>query len=210
MISDKKVREPKQNRSILMKEKILDAAMRLICEKGFFETTTNEIAKEARISIGSLYSYFADKDSILMELLERHHKHFSVVFESLETEENRALFERDRREWLKWLVCILVELHTSTREFGRELNALYYVKPEVAAIMDARNKKIRESVLDNMKEKQAGMKLDDLQAASVVVTDMVSALVDRIVFKQISSNKENILQTGVEMIYRGCMEGTKR
>ena len=71
MDNEKTVRQPKQKRSIQMKEKILSAAMQLICDMGFFETTTNEIAKAAGISIGSLYSYFSDKDTILAELLER-------------------------------------------------------------------------------------------------------------------------------------------
>ena len=47
MDNEKTVRQPKQKRSIQMKEKILSAAMQLICDMGFFETTTNEIAKAA-------------------------------------------------------------------------------------------------------------------------------------------------------------------
>lgn len=188
-----------------MKEKILGAAMASICKNGFFNTTTNEIAKRAGISIGSLYSYFKDKDAILMELLKKHHQHFSVVFESLETEENRGMFERDRREWLLWLVHTLVDLHASAKAFAKELNALYYAKPEVAAVVDARRRTIQEAVYENMREKRDGVKLDDLKAASVVVTDMVAALVDRIVFKQAPTSAESILQAGVEIIYRGCM-----
>ena len=38
MDNEKTVRQPKQKRSIQMKEKILSAAMQLICDKGFFET----------------------------------------------------------------------------------------------------------------------------------------------------------------------------
>ena len=205
MTADNKVRQPKQKRSIQMKEKILDAALQQIGEKGFFETSTNAIARQAGISHGSRYSYFKDNDAILLELLHRHHQRFSIVFESLDTEENRRLFEHDRRAWLRWLVCALVDLNTSTGAFAKELNALYYQKPEVAAVMDARRKTVQAAVLENMKEKNGGIKSDDLEAASVVVTDMVAALVDRIAFKHSAASRESILQTGVEIIYRGCM-----
>lgn len=50
----------------------MDAAARVFAEKGFSGGTTNHIALRAGVSIGSLYQYFPNKDSILVGLLERH------------------------------------------------------------------------------------------------------------------------------------------
>ena len=122
MDNEKTVRQPKQKRSIQMKEKILSAAMQLICDMGFFETTTNEIAKAAGISIGSLYSYFSDKDTILAELLERHHQHFMSVFEVLSTEMNVQLYSENLHEWLRRLVMKLIDLHLTVKDFNRALS----------------------------------------------------------------------------------------
>lgn len=58
------VRKPVQKRSIEKKQKILDAGFALFCEKGFYKTNTIEIAKNAGVSIGALYSYFKDKKQI--------------------------------------------------------------------------------------------------------------------------------------------------
>ena len=71
MEAEKAVRKPRQKRSIETKEKIVSAAYQLFCEKGYYNTTTNEIAQVANVSIGSLYSYFKDKDTIFLEILER-------------------------------------------------------------------------------------------------------------------------------------------
>ncbi len=52
-------------------EHILLEAGRLFTEQGFRGTTTREIAEAAGLRQGSLYHYFARKDDILAELLDR-------------------------------------------------------------------------------------------------------------------------------------------
>ena len=204
MDNEKTVRQPKQKRSIQMKEKILSAAMQLICDKGFFETNTNEIAKAAGISIGSLYSYFSDKDTILAELLERHHQHFMSVFEVLSTEMNVQLYSENLHEWLRRLVMKLIDLHLSVKDFNRALSELYYAKPEVAAILDSHEEEIRRAVLELLRENVSRVQADDLEAASVVIVDFINALVDRAVFKSTSIENERILDVGTDMLYMAC------
>lgn len=65
-------RKPRQVRSELTRDRILDAAAHVFAEYGYAAGTTNRIAERARLSIGSLYQYFPNKDSILAELLLRH------------------------------------------------------------------------------------------------------------------------------------------
>lgn len=65
-------REPRQVRAELTRERILTAAAHIFAEHGYAAGTTNRIAEQARISIGSLYQYFPNKDAILVELLIRH------------------------------------------------------------------------------------------------------------------------------------------
>ena len=47
------------------RRQIAEAAVRLFIEKGFHKTTTRQIARAAKISIGSLYEYFTCKEDIL-------------------------------------------------------------------------------------------------------------------------------------------------
>ncbi len=65
-------RKPRQVRAELTRERILAAAAHVFIEHGYAAGTTNRIAEHARISIGSLYQYFPNKDAILAELLIRH------------------------------------------------------------------------------------------------------------------------------------------
>jgi len=65
-------RRPRQARSRLTVEAILDAAARVFERHGYAAGTTNRIAERAGISIGSLYQYYPNKDAILVALVERH------------------------------------------------------------------------------------------------------------------------------------------
>ena len=63
---------PSQERSQRTVERILDAAARVFHEQGYSAATTNDIADEADVSIGSLYQYFPNKDALLVALTKRH------------------------------------------------------------------------------------------------------------------------------------------
>ena len=51
------------------RNKILDAAIRVIGEKGFSRSTIKEIGKQAGVSPGLLYYYFKDKRALFLALL---------------------------------------------------------------------------------------------------------------------------------------------
>lgn len=65
-------KQPKQQRSAATRERIVEAAARVFAEHGYAAGTTNRIAAEAGLSVGSLYQYFPNKDAILVELVRRH------------------------------------------------------------------------------------------------------------------------------------------
>ncbi|MFE3445282.1 TetR/AcrR family transcriptional regulator [Nocardia sp. NPDC059180] len=64
-------RRPSQERAKATREHILDTAARLFGERGIANTSTNRIATEAGLSIGTVYRYFSDRTVIVEELLGR-------------------------------------------------------------------------------------------------------------------------------------------
>jgi AcrR family transcriptional regulator len=65
-------KRPRQERSRLTVEAILDAAAHVFERHGYAAGTTNRIAQRAGISIGSLYQYYPNKDAVLVALVDRH------------------------------------------------------------------------------------------------------------------------------------------
>ncbi|WP_242949545.1 TetR/AcrR family transcriptional regulator [Clostridium pasteurianum] len=66
----KGIRIPVQKRSIEKRKKIIDTATKIFNDKGYLNTTTAEIAKEAGLATGSVYAYFKDKKDIFVEVLK--------------------------------------------------------------------------------------------------------------------------------------------
>ena len=63
-------RMPRQKRSRLLFDKILATAKTLFEQEGYAYVTTNRIAEKANISIGSLYQYFKNSESIALAVYE--------------------------------------------------------------------------------------------------------------------------------------------
>jgi AcrR family transcriptional regulator len=71
--SRRPARKPSQRRAVETVEVILEAAARILERDGMGRSFgTNRIAREAGVSIGSLYEYFEGKDAVLRALMERH------------------------------------------------------------------------------------------------------------------------------------------
>lgn len=64
-------RNPRQARALFKVELMLEAAMRIIDRSDIDSLTTNAVAAEAGVSIGTLYQYFKDKQAILQALVQR-------------------------------------------------------------------------------------------------------------------------------------------
>ena len=76
------------------RNQILEAALRVFAEKGFFGARTDDIAREAGVSKGLLYWYFESKDAILLALLERLFEPDLEALEHLVTQRERSARER--------------------------------------------------------------------------------------------------------------------
>ncbi|AHI06871.1 transcriptional regulator [Bdellovibrio bacteriovorus W] len=63
------VKAPTQERSRQTVATILDACSRLLISEGFYAITTDKIAKEAGVSIGSLYQFFGNKESVVQAVV---------------------------------------------------------------------------------------------------------------------------------------------
>jgi len=72
---------PLQKRSKDTVEAILSVSRLIIIEEGVLNFNTNNIAKRAGVSVGSIYQYFNSKESILMALI---HSDFSIKIKHIE------------------------------------------------------------------------------------------------------------------------------
>lgn len=88
-----------------IREKIIDSSWKLFREKGFGETTINDIINKADISKGTFYYYFRSKDNLLdtlSEILDRE-------YERLAKEEPEGMSSFDRLMWIDYEVHAFIQ-----------------------------------------------------------------------------------------------------
>lgn len=203
--SDKqtKIRTPKQNRSIETKNKISKSALILFCSKGFYKTTTNEIAKEAGVPIGSLYSYFKNKDAILLDILDDFNNQFVTDIDTFiknSIEPIDYTFTEYFRLVLTNTIKSLVQSHVNSKEFILELESLANTKPEVKNIINHHSYELQK-MTHKLIENSDNVKVSNLDAASIIVYNIITSTVDQIVFQNTSVSDDCIIENAVTAIF---------
>ena len=65
-------KSPSQERSRATVDAIVDATARVLVRDGYDALSTNRVAREAGVSVGSLYQYFPGKEALVAAVMERH------------------------------------------------------------------------------------------------------------------------------------------
>mgnify|MGYP002569784972 FL=1 len=145
------IREPIQKRSIEKKEKIIKAGFELICEKGYYNTNTAEIAKVAGVSTGIVYQYFKDKHDILVEGIKRYAS--DIFYPMLNVTSNIKIDKNNLDTILRNMINTFIENHKLSQIAHEEIMAMTHSDKEIAEFFQenemAMTKNISKILLDN-------------------------------------------------------------
>jgi AcrR family transcriptional regulator len=98
-------------------DSLVEATARILVRDGFDRASTNRIAEEAGVSIGSLYQYFPSKEALVAAVIDRHKKELmQVVRGALANVATLPLEQGVRR-----LVALAIKAHRVDPELHRVL-----------------------------------------------------------------------------------------
>lgn len=144
-MSDYEIREPIQKRSIEKKEKIIESGFELICEKGYYNTNTAEIAKNAGVSTGIVYQYFKDKHDILIEALK---KYADNIFYPMLNIPIKEFDKNNFAEIIKKMINSFIENHKLSQSAHEEIMAMAHSDKEVAFYFHKREIEMTEKIYE--------------------------------------------------------------
>ena len=101
----------KERELIQRKKFIMDVAFSLISEKGYHQTSMNEIAQKAEFSVGTLYNFFINKEELSKAMVnEKASEFYEIIKEALDFP---GTPEEVIRKWLD----TKIRLYTENRQF---------------------------------------------------------------------------------------------
>lgn len=129
-MSENEIREPIQKRSIEKKEKIIQYGFELICQKGYYNTNTAEIAKAAGVSTGIVYQYFKDKHDILLEGIKKYAK--DIFFPMLNITSSEKINKDNLETVLRKMINTFIENHKLSQSAHEEITAMIHSDKEIS------------------------------------------------------------------------------
>ena len=143
------IRIPTQKRSIKKRNKIIEKGFELICEKGYYNTTTPEIAESAGVSTGIIYQYFSDKKDILIEGIKQYSN--SIMFPMINILENEKIEISNLKNVLNNVIDSFINKHTMSKKAHEELIALSHLDEDVAEIFKNNEFEMSEKIVSLLK-----------------------------------------------------------
>ncbi len=171
------IREPKQQRAIEKKERIIEAGFNLICKNGYYNTNTAEIASEAGVSTGIVYQYFKDKYDILIEGLEKYGDDiFFPMLKNNSIKFNKKGFDKVIKNMIKYYVSN----HKVSNVAHEEIMSMIHSDKKVAEYYYKRELEMTNSIKNILIEN--GFKDDNLYEKVHIMMGLIDNLCHEIIY----------------------------
>lgn len=126
------IRVPIQKRSIEKRNRIIEKGFELLCENGYYNTNTTDIAKYANVSTGIIYQYFNDKKEIFIEGIKNYSD--NIMFPILDILTNNKIEFDNLEKILGELIDVFIKKHTLSKKAHEEMIALSHLDSDIAKI----------------------------------------------------------------------------
>lgn len=189
MLSGKRL-ERKKNVKSQKRKKIVDKAWELFAKNGYEETKVEDITKDLGISKGSFYTYFATKDELLYEVLEKIKKE---VIGNLENINVNQMPEKVLEDYAKAKMNHAVKILNNMKLKAVEK---YSIDPKLRSFFEELREKSTNFIKTNIVEKfnrKNGNKYKAQVISEFILTSIEEFLYDEFVLKSFRNMKDDEL-----------------
>ena len=150
---------------------LVEATARILVREGFDKASTNRIAEEAGVSVGSLYQYFPSKEALVVAVVDRHKRDILGVV-------RKAIAEAAQlppKQAIRVLVAAAVAAHSVDPKLHRVLAEQIpkFGKLESVEILNRDSYALFKSYLE---EHRDALRVTDLDLAAFLCGTAIEAL----------------------------------
>ena len=116
-----------------------------MCENGYFNTSTPDIAKVAGVSTGIIYQYFNDKKDIFIEGVKNYAE--SIMFPMIDILESENIKINDLDNLIKSILEKFIQNHNISKKAHEELMAMSHLDEDVSNIFKNNEIKMTDRIV---------------------------------------------------------------
>ncbi len=187
---------PKQQRSIKTRQLIKDTGYRLFSEKGLYGTSSNQIAAEAGVNIGTFYNYFVDKRVLFLELLEDFQERFVEKVFSAQPSDLGGI---DVKTFIRQHLNQAFDAFRSERDFFKSAYPLQYMDEDVEKVFRKYERQELRMTLATYRKLFKSDNPKQTETTITVISMILIAASNRFYTLGMSVGKKQLIDTMVEM-----------
>ncbi|TEU26018.1 TetR/AcrR family transcriptional regulator [Acinetobacter seifertii] len=187
-------KSPVQARSTATIEVLHEATIQVLLKEGIVKCNTTRIAERAGVSVGSIYQYYPNRDSLLAAVLQRH---LDRVAEKIE-----ELCLKYEKTSIKTLISALVdEIILAKLSNPEESKALYAISGERGGLdLSKRMNDRMLAAISNLLESASDIEFDDSQIVAEFVLGAIMGLIRRVLENQVTDKVEQVLESHLKLM----------
>lgn len=169
------IREPIKRTSIEKKNKIIEKGFELICEKGYHNVTSIDIAKYAEVSTGIIYQYFQDKRDIFIAGIRDYAD--KIMFPMLQTLEVKQFNSNDLKDIISNMIDIFIKNHKMTKKAHEELMAMSHLDDEIGDIFKQKEIEVTDKLKNILKNNNINISKENIHIAHGIIDNFCHEVV---------------------------------
>lgn len=166
-------RTPRQARSQERVNRILDVAEDLFARQGYAATTTNAIAAQAQVPIGSLYQFFPDKTAILQALALRYEE---KLHQELAVMDEAEFVTLSLSDYVNQLIDTTDRFFTDNPSYHAIFMEVQGTIRELEEIDEATDAQLIQDLASSLARRGAGLEPADYEAIAFVLVKAIGTL----------------------------------
>lgn len=193
-------RIPTQKRALEKRDKIIEKGFELICDKGYYNVNTSDIAKYADVSVGIIYQYFNDKKEIFLEGVKNYSRSIMYPMVTVVKDINIDNIE----DIINKLIDEFVKSHTISKKAHEELIAMSHLDEDIADIFSKEEINITNEIINILNINN--IKLDNAFEKVHIIIGIVDNLCHEAVYHKHDEVNYEIMKKEVVKIILGIIK----
>jgi AcrR family transcriptional regulator len=194
------VREPVQQRGKAKKARIVRAARKLLDRLDYDAVTTNRIAGEAGVSVGTFYSYFKDKRDVFLEVIRQYSG--DVFGELIANIQEMKQGPSKLEEVVHRLILVAKKRHDHEKGLHKQMLVQSIRDQEIQEIALTEEGRADSLIRDILNQYTDQVDVKDVDAAVFLVTTCVEEMIHHLILYGSEIPEERVFEELARMVYR--------